>query len=188
MNSEQGPGQPDLLNAPPESLSLVEKKLEGLRALGVRAAGLERLSEEAKSGLSGEGGAEGRRKLDELLMIFSVLAEEIETFLGRMESGAPGGAAEPGPQSSLPTLEEIEGTVEEAFLKHLHSSGLRRMVEVIALEKVRSALSDDEFYEKVVKKGVLRALGELGVKRGAHEPAGGEKAAGEKPESTVGSV
>lgn len=153
-----------------ESLLVVEKKLSCLNSLGVPASVFGARLQQAREKLERGETEEARKAVDELLVFFSILAEEVDAILARMDSGAEKKEGAKRESGSPVTLDEIEQTVEEAFLKHLHSSGLRRMVEVISLEKIRSVMGDEEFYQKVVRKGVERALAE-------REEAGGEKEA-----------
>lgn len=150
-------GIPDQIR---ETLLVVDRKIECLKLLGVRSPSIELRINESRKIVEGGSPEEARKGLDEILVFFSILAEEIDSILSKLDRH-PGGKETSGPESpQTPSIEEIELTVEEAFLKHLHSSGLRRMVEVICLEKIRSVLGDEEFYQKVVKKGVERALEE----------------------------
>ncbi|MCU0723202.1 MAG: hypothetical protein MUC63_06255 [Planctomycetes bacterium] len=147
-----------------ESLLVAEKKLASLNILGSGGAPIEGLIAGAKLSLERSDLAEARRKADEILVFFSILSGEIDSILSRLASGEGKREERKPDEGAPPTLEEVEQTVEDAFLKHLHSTSLRRMVEVISLEKIRSVMADEEFYQKVVRKSVERALAERGGK------------------------
>jgi len=160
-------GIPDQIR---ETLLVVDRKRECLNILGVTSSSIEHRIDESRKIIEDGSPEEARKSLDEILVFFSILAEEIASILSKLDRH-PGRKGTPEPESSQTlSIEEIELTVEEAFLKHLHSSGLRRMVEVICLEKIRSVLGDEEFYQKVVKKGVERALAERSKEPAAPAP------------------
>ena len=135
-----------------EKIGIAEMKTDYLRALGVDTSRMEKRLKKAKSAFGAKNYEASEVALDELLVLFSVLTKEVEEiidrFLGSGKKKVRSTAALRG--GGQPTLEEVRETVEDAFLKSLHSQNLRRMVEVIALEKVRSILTEGGVPQKWV--------------------------------------
>ena len=155
-----------------KNIALARKKLDNLKELGVGKNALEKILRKASEDLKAGREEDCRRGLDELLLFFKLAAEELGMILDRFLEGGKGEAPKKAGEGSrsLLTEEEIEETVEEAFKKALHSTALRRMVEVIALEKVRSVLVEEGPPPAWVEKALSRALS--GTKRGARKAGG----------------
>ncbi|MHC4778977.1 MAG: hypothetical protein ACYTFG_10420, partial [Planctomycetota bacterium] len=111
-----------------EKIAIAEMKIEYLRALGVDTSRLDKLLARAKKALASRSYTDAEGALDEMLIFFSVVSEEvgglIDRFLGPGKSKMPTPRSQ-GPKSG-PTLDEVRETVEDAFLKALHSQNLRR--------------------------------------------------------------
>jgi hypothetical protein len=148
-----------------EKIALAEMKIECLRALGVDTKRLDTILVKAKSALGARQSASAAGNLDELLVLFSILSEEIDAIIDRFLGSGKGAKKAPRPtgRGPNPTLEEVRETVEDAFLKSLHSKNLRRMVEIIAVEKVRSVLSEEDVPPAWIQKAVQKALSRKGV-------------------------
>lgn len=127
-----------------EGIASAGEKLETLKAFGIRTGPLETRLREASKALRKKDASRARKTLDEVLVLLSIASEELnrlfKTGLAGVETA--GGAPARAPRDT-PTLEEIEATVHDAFRTFIHSTGLRRMVEVIALEKVRQVMIQD---------------------------------------------
>ncbi|MHC4598944.1 MAG: hypothetical protein ACYS47_08065 [Planctomycetota bacterium] len=148
-----------------EKIARAELKIECLRGLGVNTRRLDAGLAKAKAALAARQSTSAAASLDELLILFSILSEEIDLIIERfLESGEEGkDGLRPPARASSPSLNEVRETVEDAFLKSLHSRNLRRMVEVIALEKVRSVLSEEDAPTEWVEKAVQKALSRKGA-------------------------
>lgn len=143
-----------------QKVALAEMKIECLRGLGIRTPELDDLLKEAKNALRAKGPDAAARHADRLLVLFSVAAEELESLVARF-LGKPGAGAGAARGGAAPSIREIEETVADAFRKALHSSALRRMVEVVAVEKIRSVLTDEGLPLPWIQGAVRKALEEI---------------------------
>jgi len=149
-----------------QDLALAEMKLDCLRGLGVDAGTLKKKLAQAKNALRTRDYESTAGRLEELLYFFSLVGEELNALLARFQGTKTGeGAARASNKLEDPTLDEIEETIEGAFQKALHSKGLRRMVEVIALEKVRSVLEGDGVPPAWIRKAVDEAMRKKGSRK-----------------------
>ncbi|MHC5037688.1 MAG: hypothetical protein ACYTHM_10265 [Planctomycetota bacterium] len=145
-----------------QSIGIAEMKLEYLRGFGVDTAGLDAMLRGAKSAFGKKDYAKSQKRLEELLVFFGIAAEEINAILARFLGSGKKGRPKPKTEGrEALSLEAIQETVEEAFHKSLHSKGLRRMVEVIAMEKVRTVLADEGVPLRWIQDAVKRAVSEL---------------------------
>ncbi len=140
-------------------LDRTRKRIEALCEFGADASALSEKLANAEKQLVEGSEVEARLAMDELLIFMKILCSEIE----RMISGSSTGETREvdKPKTSAGDSESIE-MANEAFQRCLHSSALRRMVEVIALEKIQSVLSD----EFVSRDEVEKLLAEMRERQG----------------------
>ncbi|GEM_PF-3047061 len=141
------------------ALEQASRKIEALKTLGADVSSLKTLLDKARASFRKKNNADAKKRVDELLVILRLGAEQMNAVMDPLPGASKrktGPARKKG--NAVPTLDEVEQTVEEAFRKALHSSGLRRMVEVITLEKMRSVFLEQGPRENVFLEALARAL------------------------------
>jgi uncharacterized small protein (DUF1192 family) len=140
-------------------LDAIEKKLECLAEIGVRAAPVRAEIARIRALLKKKQTGQAAKRIEETMVLFKIASAEIEAVFEKL-SGGKDSTPESG-KAPPPSLKEISETVEEAFKRHLHSTSLRRMVEVIALEKIRSILQDEVIPESWLERVVKQTVAEI---------------------------
>jgi len=126
-------------------------RINSLQAFGVDAGPLHARLDDAQAALSQNKKREARLVADELLIFIKIINSEIERFIREFSQGK-GMKAVPSKENNLD--KRILDLVQEAFQRSLHGTSFRKMVEMIATEKVQVLLSDD-----YVTKSDLKVLG-----------------------------
>jgi hypothetical protein len=131
-------------------------RINSLQAFGVDAGPLHARLDDAQTALGENKKREARLVADELLIFIKILNAEVERFIREFSQGK-GIETVPAKESDLD--QRILDLVQEAFQRSLHGTSFRKMVEMIATEKVQILLSDD-----YVTKSDLEVLGGEPVK------------------------
>ncbi len=143
------------------ALEAASSRVAALRTLGAASPDLEvKIGEARKRFGSGDVSA-ARASADEVLLVVKIAAQALRDILARpgaavarpsgphlAASGKPDGAGAP---------EDVRRVVEEAFEKALYSRGLRQMVEMVALEKIRALLAEEGLTREDLRKGSCRS-------------------------------
>lgn len=123
-----------------KNIASLERKIKAMRTMGVDVSTLEAMLAKAKAKSSKKRSATpARQAVENLQIAVSLVVKELDNVV----SGLAGKSVEKKTDAP-PSLDEIRTTVEDAFKKHLHSAALRRMVEVVALEKLQSILGGSD--------------------------------------------
>ncbi len=127
------------------ALEAATSRVAALRTLGAASPDLEAKLAEARRRFGAGDVSGARASADEVLLVVKIAGQALRDILARPGTSVPrpsgphpaGGGRSDG--SGAP--EDVRRVVEEAFEKALYSRGLRQMVEMIALEKIRGVLA-----------------------------------------------